>query len=149
SEHDQDDHGERRAPTTAAAPLLAWLVGLLGAGIVLLVGSAAGIVGAGGAPRWLLGATGRWGSTGTTHVWWETTGLACDPGRRGGTARRGWGGGGRVARLRPGGGLLGAGRLLYGRKAARVRAGGRSCGGLLITGCGWLRPRIRLRAGCG
>src|SRR5699024_9132371 len=85
SEHDQDDHGERRAPTTAAAPFLPWLVGLLGAGVVLLVGSAAGVVGAGGAPRWLLGATGRWGSTGTTHVGWETTGLACEPGRRGAT----------------------------------------------------------------
>src|SRR5699024_5248026 len=85
NEHDKDDHGERRAPTTAAAPLLPWLVGLLGAGIVLLVGSATGVVGAVGAPRWLLGATGRWRSTGATHVGWETTRLACEPGRWGST----------------------------------------------------------------
>src|SRR5699024_16431 len=58
-------------------------------------------------------------------------------------AGRGGGRGGAVARLRSGGGLL------CGRKAAGVRAGGRSCGGVLIAGCGWLRPRIRLRAGCG
>src|SRR5699024_12783916 len=83
NEHDKVDHGERRAPTAAAAPLLPWLVGLLGAGIVLLVGSATGVVGAVGAPRWLLGATGRWRSTGATHVGWETTRVACEHGRWG------------------------------------------------------------------
>src|SRR5699024_216838 len=85
NEHDKDDHGERRAPTTAAAPLLPWLVGLLGAEIVLLIKSATEVVGAVGAPRWLLGATGRWRSTGATHVGWETTRLACEPGRWGST----------------------------------------------------------------
>src|SRR5699024_12687145 len=44
NEHDKDDHGERRAPTTAAAPLLPWLGGLLGAGIVLLVVVGTGLV---------------------------------------------------------------------------------------------------------
>src|SRR5699024_231365 len=38
-----------------------------------------------GAPRWMLGATGRWRSTGATHVGWETTRLACEPGRWGST----------------------------------------------------------------
>src|SRR5699024_7867691 len=117
----QDDHGERRAPTTAAAPFLPWLVGLLGAGIVLLVGSAAGVVGAGGAPRWLLGATGRWGATGTHRgagvgLWMASGrargraeaagrwGAAVVPGGRV-TTRRRWGRRGTVARLRSGGGL--------------------------------------------
>src|SRR5699024_12555170 len=150
-----------------------------GAGIGLVAGSARGVVGAVGAPRWLLGATGRWRSTGATHVGWETTRLACEPGRWGSTrphrvagvalwmvsvrargraeaagrwwaavvpggrvtTRRGRGRGGAVARLRAGGGLL------WGRKAARGRAGGRCCGGMLITGCGWLRPRRWLGRG--
>src|SRR5699024_1837104 len=112
SEHDQDDHGERRAPTTAAAPFLPWLVGLLGAGIVLLVGSAAGVVGAGGAPRWLLGATGRWGATGTHRG--AGVGLWMVSGRARGRAEaagRWWGAGvrGGGGPTRGGGGRGGAG----------------------------------------